>query len=223
MDIRIQRALDGELAREDLTRDEAIQLAEAEALILRVVRAVPAEPLPDLSQGVLDRLPPRAPLPAHPPYTRKTPLDIIRGAISWFWQPRPISLAWRPAYAFGAVAVLATVLVLRGVPTASTESPVTAAGQVTQQVFIQFRLDAPQAQQVSLAGDFTAWKPMYNLTRSDAGIWTIVVPMNPGVHEYAFIVDGERWLADPAAPAVEDGFGGMNSRLAVLSPDVRTL
>jgi hypothetical protein len=40
------------------------------------------------------------------------------------------------------------------------------------------------------------------------------------VHDYAFIVDGERWIADPMAPAVADGFGGLNSRIAVLPPDL---
>jgi hypothetical protein len=56
------------------------------------------------------------------------------------------------------------------------------------------------------------------MTRTGPGVWTVVVPLEPGIHNYAFIVDGERWVPDPNAPAVDDGFGGMNSRLAVLAP-----
>ena len=97
------------------------------------------------------------------------------------------------------------------------------SAQSASQVLIQFHLDAPAAQQVALAGDFTGWQPTYALTRSDNGSWTIVVPMSPGVHEYAFIIDGERWIADPMAPAVEDGFGGQNSKIAVLAADNRVL
>jgi 1,4-alpha-glucan branching enzyme len=50
------------------------------------------------------------------------------------------------------------------------------------------------------------------------GVWTILVPLPPGVHDYSFIVDGERWVPDPYAPQVDDGFGGVNSRLTVLTP-----
>jgi 1,4-alpha-glucan branching enzyme len=122
-------------------------------------------------------------------------------------------LRWRPAYALPAVAALALFLWLddgQPVPT-----PVTPA-----QVLVEFRLSAAQATHVALAGDFTNWKPTYALVRGEPGVWTIVVPLAPGVHDYAFIVDGERWIADPMAPAVADGFGGLNSRIAVLPPDL---
>lgn len=211
MDIRIQQALDGEIPRRDLSSDEAAQLGEAEALFQRVLGSIRTEPLPDLSKAVLARLPEP---PADREVERESPLDIIRGALSWLWNPRAIAL--RPAYALGAAALLAVVMLFSRAPTPPlvTQAP---------QVFVQFRFDAPQAQQVALAGDFTAWKPAHQLVRSEGGTWTIVVAINPGVHEYAFIVDGERWLPDPAAPAIEDGFGGMNSRLAVLAPDARAM
>ena len=32
-----------------------------------------------------------------------------------------------------------------------------------------------------------------------------------GQHQYAFVVDGARWVVDPGAPAVDDGFGRRNS------------
>jgi hypothetical protein len=36
-----------------------------------------------------------------------------------------------------------------------------------------------------------------------------------GQHQYAFVVDGARWVADPGAPAVDDGFGRRNSVLSL--------
>lgn len=198
----MQRALDGEAGRETLSREEAVELRQCEDLFRRVLNSIPTEPLPDLSAAVLARL------PAEREVVRESPLDIIRGAFAWFWQSRPI--AFRPAYAFGVFALIAAALSFR--PSAPTA-----------QVLVQFRLDAPDAQQVSLAGDFTRWKAQHQLIRSDNGTWTIVVPLEPGVHDYAFIIDGERWIADPMAPTIDDGFGGQNSRLAVLAPDTRTM
>ena len=43
------------------------------------------------------------------------------------------------------------------------------------------------------------------------------------VHDYAFVVDGREWVPDPYAPGIGDGFGGINSRLTLLSPDTPRL
>ena len=50
-------------------------------------------------------------------------------------------------------------------------------------------------------------------------MWSITVPLTQGVHDYAFVVDGQQWVADPYAPQIGDGFGGTNNRLALLPPD----
>src|SRR5437660_319363 len=44
-----------------------------------------------------------------------------------------------------------------------------------------------------------------------------------GQHQYAFVVDGQRWVADPGAPAVDDGFGRRNSVVAVTAHAGRAL
>lgn len=211
MNDRIQRVLDGEASREGLTAAELQELAEAEASIGSVLRSIPARPLPDLGPSVLRRLDALSPAAARVASPR--PASVWQTVRAWLWSPRPISLQWRPAYAF-AFAML--VVVGLSVRNATSTEPVTGA----QQVLIQFRLDAPGAQQVALAGNFTGWKPEYQLTRSANGVWTVIVPLQEGVHKYAFVVDGETWQADPMAPSVSDGFGGQNSQIAVLSPDV---
>lgn len=208
MDIRIQHALDGDLARDELSEAEKSVLAEAEAAIQGVLRAVPVQALPSLGTAVLERI---ASLPETTPRR-----SLTKEALSWLWAPRPIPLRWRPAYALPVAAVLAFAMLMGrgqedGIP---TDTPA--------QVLVEFRLNAPQARYVALAGDFTAWKPTYTLVRGEPGVWTVVVPLDPGVHDYAFIVDGERWVPDPMAPAIDDGFGGYNSRVAVLPPDVKS-
>jgi hypothetical protein len=80
---------------------------------------------------------------------------------------------------------------------------------------------APAAAQVAVVGDFNQWNaeatPMTRIGDTDA--WTASVPMSPGRHIYSFFTvgqDGERWIADPHAPAApDDGFGRANSVLIV--------
>jgi hypothetical protein len=216
MDERIQRALDGELQRGDLTAEESIALDQIESLIAGLVPALPARPLPDLGTAVLARLPAR-----HAPSSMREAsagAGGIRGFIEWLWAPKPLSIRFRPVYGFALALGLALLVMGRAAFVARSINQVPA---LAQPVLIQFRLDAPNARNVALAGNFTDWKPAYTLTRAEPGIWTVVVPLAPGVHDYAFVVDGERWTPDPMAPAIDDGFGGLNSRLAVLSPDRR--
>lgn len=81
----------------------------------------------------------------------------------------------------------------------------------------RFRFRAPEASQISLVGGFNAWTAgTHTLSGPDAnGIWETVVPIQPGIYRYAFIVDGE-WKAPPDAPRYEDdGFGGENGVLEI--------
>src|SRR5207245_8888973 len=74
-------------------------------------------------------------------------------------------------------------------------------------VCVRFILYAPDARQVSVAGTFNRWdRDAAPLVRQGAtGIWTTTVALPVGQHQYAFVVDGARWVADPAAPALGDG------------------
>jgi 1,4-alpha-glucan branching enzyme len=61
-----------------------------------------------------------------------------------------------------------------------------------------FRLEAPQAAQVFIVGCFNGWDPMANpLKRDEEGIWSCTLSIEPGEHEYRFVVDGV-WWDDPA-------------------------
>ena len=78
---------------------------------------------------------------------------------------------------------------------------------------VRFVLVAPQAEQVSLVGDFNSWDasktPMVRAASN--GVWTVTLPLSVGRHVYSFLVDG-KWSVDPNAPlAPDDGFGHANS------------
>ena len=88
----------------------------------------------------------------------------------------------------------------------------------TQRLYVQFRLEAPEASTVRLAGSFNGWKPTYELREAAPGVWTALVPLDPGVYDYTFVVDGKQWVPDPYAPQVDDSFGGTNSRLFLPAP-----
>ena len=81
---------------------------------------------------------------------------------------------------------------------------------------VSFVFSAPGAAKVSLAADFNDWAPdALPLVQSAPGIWSVAVPLAPGRYAYSFVVDGETWEADPAAPRAVDDFGMPSSTLVV--------
>ena len=62
---------------------------------------------------------------------------------------------------------------------------------------VAFTLFEPQAQDVSLVGDFTSWEgePL-NLKKQKSGVWKATVSLSPGTYEYRYLVDGQ-WRDDP--------------------------
>lgn len=209
---RIHASLDGELSPEDLTPAERAARAAFEArvaglrgeldsrvpadidsTVMRRIRDLGLEPLPEPARPVLNR--------------------IARS----FWTERELRVRTRPVYALAVAALLAALLFAGGalllVP---AEPPAVAVAPAP--IYVQFRLEGVAASDVALAGSFSEWQPTHHMQQTGDGLWTVLIPLTPGVHDYGFVVDGERWLADPYAPHVDDGFGGINSRLTVLAP-----
>lgn len=215
MSERIHEVLDGELPREALTTAERRELAAFEGVLRRTEAELAAlSAPPDLAPGVMARIealgePERAGgLAAAPQAGPAT--GGAAGLLGWLWRPFTVSL--RPAWVGAAALVVAAVALGTGGQDA------VESGDAAPQVFVHFRLDAPEARSVRLAGDFTGWDPSYELHQTTPGVWSVIVPLAPGVHDYAFVVDGERWIPDPLGVPIDDGFGGQNSRLSVLPP-----
>jgi hypothetical protein len=220
MNQRTHRYLDGELRREELTPDELQEIAKCEHLISETRNIHRSIKVPDLTGQIMARLPAEGPASRS---NHHVVSKVVRHSVGWLWTPRPISL--RPVYGILTLAGLLLMIVLPAInarlrPSITNISVSNVDGEHrATKVFVQFRLDAPQASVVRLAGSFTGWKPTYTLQQVTSGVWSILIPLEPGVHDYAFIVNGAEWVPDPAAPTIDDGFGGVNSRLSVLLPN----
>lgn len=61
----------------------------------------------------------------------------------------------------------------------------------------EFKLYAPQAKKVTLAGSFNSWNIKTLTAKKDSqGNWIAKANLKPGKYEYKFFVDGS-WLNDP--------------------------
>jgi 1,4-alpha-glucan branching enzyme len=60
-----------------------------------------------------------------------------------------------------------------------------------------FSLEAAEANEVRLMGDFNNWNPAkHPMKRDKYGMWNKAVMLSPGNYEYNFLVDGQ-WREDP--------------------------
>ena len=83
---------------------------------------------------------------------------------------------------------------------------------------ILYALDDDDAAQVELLGSWNEWQsPGLVATQTEPGLWVVYQDVLPaGSYQYKFLVDGHRWLLDPANRArVPDGGGSFNSLLTV--------
>ena len=81
---------------------------------------------------------------------------------------------------------------------------------------VSFELIKPGAKSVYVAGSFNDWKPeQAPLAATTNGRWVGDLTLQPGRHEYLFVVDGQ-WIPDPnAKESIQNPFGGRNSIIGV--------
>lgn len=79
-----------------------------------------------------------------------------------------------------------------------------------------FSLRAPAAKTVYVTGSFNDWSLDENCRmKNNNGLWSLDVPLKPGVYKYQFIVDG-KWQEDPENKNTErNSFGDINSLVEV--------
>lgn len=157
---------------------------------------------------------------------RAEPLPVRRRGWGWLVEPRTITRA--PLATLAAAAGLVGIGIVAGLfanrdgrKSAGSPSVAVASPQLpvhdTVQV-VRFVLLAPDARHVALVGDFNKWDETTTPMVREPGqkTWTVTVPLPPGRHVYAFVVNGAKWVADPHAPqAPDDGFGTPNSVVLV--------
>jgi 1,4-alpha-glucan branching enzyme len=115
------------------------------------------------------------------------------------------------------VAGMATDRLLKGGSRAVSPEAIVSAAQSDSVREVTFVLSAPAAHDVALVGDFNEWnRRRAKLVRNAANQWEIHVRLRPGLHMYAFIVDGSAWIADPLAPrGAGDDYGVASSTILV--------
>lgn len=144
----------------------------------------------------------------------ETPIRYPGARAPWWRRPRTVRLS--PLAGLGLAAGFAALVAVGTLATTgrfgATERPA-----VDTVHLVRFAISAPDARRVALLGDFNGWtRSGTELSASPvAGVWTITLPLPPGRHQYAFLIDGERWVIDPTAVVVHDEFGTETSVVTV--------
>ena len=86
----------------------------------------------------------------------------------------------------------------------------------TQKKRITFKLEASEAKEAILVGDFNSWDlKKHTMKKDNKGSWAKIVTLAPGRYEYKFLVDGQ-WQNDPNNDQmVANSFGTQNNILTV--------
>lgn len=145
----------------------------------------------------------------------------VQARRSWWTTRRMFTASPLAGLALAAgIAALAAISTLTVARRETRQPPSVAVLHDTVQL-VRFVLADSSARTVSLVGDFNGWArertPLHATAR--AGVWSVSVPLTAGRHEYAFIVNGERWVADPLSPGNRDEFGTESSVLLLASND----
>jgi hypothetical protein len=232
----VQRFLDQELSAEErvhfvvrLGRDRALRhhVIELEQLAL-IVGRLPRPAVPDgFTASVLERISLTA--PARPVWRRVS--AAWRSVWDTLMAPRNLRWNLASAAAVCGIACLAVWGLLgagpepgvgnrdaRGTALSTTPAPPPTT------VLVRLVVLQPDARMVQVAGDFNGWNPARTpLEQLSSGAWTVTLPLTPGRYEYMFVVDGDRWVADPfAAEQNDDGFGSRNAVLEVRSSEAQS-
>ena len=170
------------------------------------------------------------------PAARRRLLDAVRAepspqrrprVLAWLVEPRrfvlpPLATAALAAGLVGIGVISGIVIDRDGRRSTEQASPSDAASaqlpDSLSPVTVKFVLTAPNAARVSLVGDFNRWDAAADPMQAQGvnGVWTIFVPLRPGMHNYSFVVDGTHFVADPTAPmAPDDGLGVKSSVVLV--------
>ena len=155
--------------------------------------------------------------------------------------PRSRTMRWPAVAAIAAAAAFVGYLVGGGrhrgdpsLPASSTPAPAVAVDAAPPGTVVpasqpstitadalpiptQFVFDSRTAKRVVLVGDFNGWdEQAAPLDREDGStLWSVTVPLLPGRHVYAFLVDSV-WTTDPRAPKTRDPDFGVTGSVVIV-------
>ncbi|MEF8816253.1 MAG: isoamylase early set domain-containing protein [Salinibacter sp.] len=228
-DVIVRRFIDGDLPDEDVQAalhhiaddPEARSLLQFELRMTQDLAASQApQPASDFAARTVEQLD-----------EAEAPAPSVADRLHDWWTAvtRPlVTIPVRPVHAVAALALVVAIGWLAWPsgpagpvppsspsPSASVQSAAAGPSQ-DGTVWTRFVYTSAMADSVAVAGDFSQWEPIPLSPRTVDGetVWTGLVPVSRGEHEYQFVIDGERWVTDPLAPVQqEDGFGAKNAVL----------
>jgi Glycogen recognition site of AMP-activated protein kinase len=203
MNSDLQAYLDGEKGLDELGDDVRAEAAAWDRMVTAARESTPSESPSWIEHAVMSEI------QAMPAHRRKESI------LQWVLRPRSIRVS--PLTGTMIAAALATIILWPASDPGVDLSPPPTTPTVIAQVFVEFSLRMPGAKSVAVAGDFSEWEARYTLEDANGdGVWTGRIPVEPGVHEYMFLIDGDAWVTDPGADRYnDDGFGNRNAVLAV--------
>ena len=162
--------------------------------------------------------------------------DVLRGDAL---PPRRLRTRWRAAIIVGLSAAAGVAgFMLRGVATSPGQraavaasaatrtgsatiaplTPVSASDRESMAVPTQFVLENRGAHRVALVGDFNGWNPSETpMTRHDgSALWAVMIPLSPGRHLYAFMVDDSSFTLDPRTSRARDKDVGATASVVIV-------
>lgn len=141
-------------------------------------------------------------------------MRAVEEAARPWWRRRHV-FTLSPVGGLALAAGFGGLMMLAGVgATRALRAPAAVVAQAPDTVHVvRFVLTDAEARQVALVGDFNGWsREATPLAPSEVdGRWVVEVVLPAGRHEYAFLVDGERWVTDPSATTQRDEFGQESS------------
>jgi hypothetical protein len=75
----------------------------------------------------------------------------------------------------------------------------------------------PRARRVELSGDFNGWRTLA-FERVGQDLWTLTLPLAPGIHRLDIRIDDGPWVAPPGLVTVTDDYAGEVGLLVIESP-----
>ena len=70
------------------------------------------------------------------------------------------------------------------------------------------------ARSLELAGVWNGWSPV-RLEKEANGYWSAELYLEPGIYQYAIVVDGDTWTVPDGVTSEPDDFGGVVATLVV--------
>jgi hypothetical protein len=156
--------------------------------------------------------------------THRAPNGLLERAVqraaapSPGWRSRSVALAVAASLLLG---LGGGVLLARGIAHPAETVTVTLAAPAGESVeasqIVHLVCQAPEAGTVAVAGTWNGWSVASEPMRPvGEGLFAADLRLPAGRYEYMFVVDGARWIPDPAAPlGVDDGFGRRNSVIEI--------